>query len=199
MSFTDKPPFVSTLHHEPYPVIDPRKPTNSAAGKTISITCGATSIGFATTRAFRYRRSDNDCASSVSRFLTYAARITDEAEIKKSFSSVRQTERNKDVDVLVTCAAYIKVGTPLARTSLSEVTTTIETNMTGNLIVVQAFLDTPKEEGKAIVDITSSASYIVFTQSGVYGASKAAYSYMMRHVQHENPNMRICNLHPGAV
>ncbi|RKK64641.1 hypothetical protein BFJ69_g16653 [Fusarium oxysporum] len=217
MSFGDKLPFISTLHHAPYPAIDPRKPTSSAAGKTILITGGATGIGFATARNFavagastivllaRREETLQKAASELSaafpstQFLTYAASITDEAEIQKVFSSVRQTARNKDVDVLVTCAAFIKVGTPLTGTSLSEVKTTFETNVLGNLIVVKAFLDTPKDEGKVIVDITSYASYMAFPQAGVYGASKAAFSYMMRHVQHEHPDLRVYTLHPGAV
>ncbi|KAH8588874.1 hypothetical protein B0O99DRAFT_638177 [Bisporella sp. PMI_857] len=217
MSLTDKLSFISTLHRAPYPAIDPRKPTSSAAGKTILITGGATGIGFATARNFAIagastivllarreetlQRAASELATTFpnTQFLTYAVSITDEAEIQKVFSSVRQTARNKDVDVLVTSAAFIKTDKPLSRTPLSEVKTSFDTNVFGNLNVVNAFLDTPKEAGKVIVDITSYASYMLFPQTGPYGASKAAFSFMMRHVQHEHPELRVHTLHPGAI
>lgn len=217
MSVSDKLPFVTTLHRAPYPAIDPRKPTSSAAGKTILITGGATGIGLATARNFalagastivllaRREETLQKAASELSaafpstQFLTHAVSITDEAEIQKVFSSIRQTARNKDVDVVVTSAAFVKADKLLSGTSLSEVKTTFETNVLGNLIVINAFLETPKEEGKVIVDITSYASYMVFPQTGPYGASKAAFSFMMRHVQHEHPDLRVYTLHPGAI
>ncbi|KAF9882846.1 hypothetical protein FE257_004958 [Aspergillus nanangensis] len=217
MSASDKLSCISTLHRAPYPEIDPRKPTSSAAGKTILITGGATGIGFATARNFAIagastivllaRRDETlqKASSELSavfpdvQFLTYPVNITDEAEIRKVFSSVRQNARNKDIDILVTCAAFIKADKPLSSTPLSEVKTTFETNVFGNLNVVNAFLDTLKEEGKVIVDITSYASYMLFPQAGPYGASKGAFSFMMRHVQYEHPKLRVYTLHPGAI
>jgi NAD(P)-dependent dehydrogenase (short-subunit alcohol dehydrogenase family) len=60
--------------------------------------------------------------------------------------------------------------------------------------------DTPNElEGKVIVDVTSYASYMPFPQTAPYGASKAAFSFLMRHVQIEHPKLRVYTLHPGAV
>ncbi|OJJ02700.1 hypothetical protein ASPVEDRAFT_42201 [Aspergillus versicolor CBS 583.65] len=217
MNVHDKLSFLSTLHHAPYPAIDPRNPTSSAAGKTVLITGGATGIGFATARSFaiagastivlvaRRKETLQKASSELSaafpdtQFLTYAASITDDAEIQHVFSSVRQTARNKDVDVLVTSATYAKADKPLSKTSLSEVKTTFETNVYGNLNVVNSFLDTTREEGKVIVDITSLASYMLFPQAGPYGASKAAFSFLMRHVQSEHPGLRVYTLHPGAI
>ncbi|GFG26282.1 serine 3-dehydrogenase [Aspergillus udagawae] len=217
MNVSDKLSFISTLHRAPYPAIDPRTPSSSAARKTILITGGATGIGFAVARNFalagastivllaRREETLKNAASELSaafpdtQFLTYAGSVTDDAEIQKVFSSVRRTALNKDVDVLVMCAAFIKASKPLSMTPLSEVKTTFETNVFGNLNVVNAFLDAPKKEGKVIVDFTSYASYMPFPQTGPYGASKAAFSFLMRHVQNEHPELRVYTLHPGAV
>ena len=81
----------------------------------------------------------------------------------------------------------------------SELKTMFETNVFGNLNVVNAFLDTSKEVGKVIVDITSYASYMLFPQTGPYGVSKGAFSFLMRHVQYEHPKLRVYTLHSGAV
>ena len=134
MNPTDKLSFISTLHRAPYPEIDPRKPTSSTIGRTIVITGGATGIGFATARNFAIagastivllaRRdetlqkafSELSAAFPNTQFLVYAVSITDEAEIQKVFSSVRQTARNKDIDILVTCAAFAKADKPLSKT-----------------------------------------------------------------------------------
>ncbi|KAL3454324.1 hypothetical protein BJX65DRAFT_300965 [Aspergillus insuetus] len=215
---SDKLSFISTLHRAPYPGIDPRKPASSAAGKTIVITGGATGIGFATARNFAIagastivllaRREDTlqKASSELSaafpdvQFLTYSVSITDEVGIPKVSSAIRQIARNNNINVLVTSAAFVKTDKPLSAAPLSETRTTFETNVLGNLNVVNAFLNTLNElEGKVIVDITSYASYMPFPQTGPYGASKAAFSFLMHHVQNEHPKLRVYTLHPGAV
>ncbi|GFF36567.1 serine 3-dehydrogenase [Aspergillus udagawae] len=178
MNVSDKLSFVSTLHRAPYPAIDPRRPSSSAAGKTILITGGATGIGFAVARNFALAGASTIVFLRVVRKPSRMQLQSSLLHFQTPNSSRRQTSVH---DSVVRSEDHVR------------------NKRVGNLNVVNAFLDAPKKEGKVIVDFTSYASYMPFPQTGPYGASKAAFSLLMRHVQNEHPELRVYTLHPGAV
>lgn len=162
-----------TLHHTQYPAIDPTNPLNSAAGKTIIISGGASGIGYAIAQAFSAAgaatiiiitrrqealdeassklRAENEAAKRNTAVWTYQLDITDSAAIPAVFDAIRQrisadgSSAATDADVLVTSAAYLEMGNSTLDTPADAFRGSFETNVLGNLDLVRAFLapDTP--------------------------------------------------------
>lgn len=109
-----------------YPSISPTNPANSAKGKTVFVTGGATGIGYATARAFALagastviivaRRPETlkEKAAELSaevpstNILTYPLDITNESAVKDVFHDLRQNRlpADKDIDILVSPASH---------------------------------------------------------------------------------------------
>lgn len=164
MSLTDSriPEFrhlTRTLHRTSYPEIDPTNPHNSAAGKTVVISGGATGIGFNIARAFvaagattiillARRQGVLDEASATLQaqnlrrridIWTYCFDIRDAAATEDAFTAIRM-RLGKDMDILVTSAAMAAQGDTTLESSSKLNHDLFETNVFGNLNLVRAFL-----------------------------------------------------------
>lgn len=160
-----------TIHHTVYPAISPSNPLNSAQGKTIIISGGASGIGYGIAQGFAAagaatvviiarRQEALDEASTKLRaeigitggktiVWTYLLDITKESEVNSAFDDIRKrlNEGNaadtqpKDADVLVTSAAHINQGHSTLDYTSQAYRDAFETNLYGNLSLTRAFLN----------------------------------------------------------
>lgn len=156
-----------TLHHTQYPAIDPTNPSNSAAGKTVVISGGASGIGYAIAQGFSAAgaatvvilarrqevldeasaklRAENEAAKRSTDVWTYLLDINDGPAAESVFDAIRQRISSgsgsaTDADILITSAAYLMQGQSSLEASTQIYRDSFETNVIGNLNVVRAFL-----------------------------------------------------------
>jgi NAD(P)-dependent dehydrogenase (short-subunit alcohol dehydrogenase family) len=207
------------VHRTVYPAIDPTRPVLSAAGKTVLISGGATGIGFeisnnfamagAATIALLGRRENILSAASAklaqahpkTKFLTFAADITDEVYIQAVYASLRLSATSGDIDILITSAAYAGTQTGILDRPVEELRTAFNTNVIGNYILARAFLATPgiENEGKILIDVSSASAHLLIPQVAISGATKTAYTLLARHIAQEYPEVRVHSMHPGWI
>ncbi|KAH6615113.1 hypothetical protein C7974DRAFT_59461 [Boeremia exigua] len=129
-----------TLHHTVYPAISPSNPLNSAHGKTVVISGGASGIGYGIAQSFAAAgaatvviiarrqapldeastklRAEIAAAGGKTEVWTYLLDITKEADVNGAFDDIRKrlnesstpNTQPKDADVLVTSAAHTGQG-----------------------------------------------------------------------------------------
>lgn len=208
-----------TERKTPYPAIDPKNPAHSAAGKTVMISGGATGIGFSAAKAFAQAGADNiillarrantldDAAaklqaiSSTTKILTYPVSITDAGALEEVFADVRRKlDAGKDIDIIVTSAASFYNVMDLVHADEQAIRDAFDTNLFGNLKLIRNFL--PKDvdnSGKIVLEVSTVATLVTFPATSVYGASKGAFTHLMRNVQLEHPEVRIHSLNPGTI
>ncbi|KAF2462032.1 hypothetical protein BDY21DRAFT_277944 [Lineolata rhizophorae] len=212
-----------TIHKDGnYTAISPTSPANSAAGKTIVITGGATGTGLATAHSFAVARAAvialiarrAELLDEVSAkfkqefpkttFLTYAISITDPEAVEAAFADVRGKAPAGDVDVVVSSAAYFGHEEGVLGISAQKIRDTFETNVLGPLNLMRAFVgggrgETVRGRSKVFIDVATHASWILYPASAIYGSTKGAATFVMRHLQVEHPDMRIYSFHPGFI
>ncbi|KAF4307317.1 putative short-chain dehydrogenase reductase sdr protein [Botryosphaeria dothidea] len=215
-----------TLHHTQYPAIDPTNPSNSAAGKTVVISGGASRIGYAIAQGF----SAAGAATVV--ILARRQEALDEASAKLRAEN-EAAKRSTDVwtylldinDGPAADAAYLLQGQSSLEASTQIYRDSFETNVIGNLNVVRAFLapDLPAipfssltgeakdtsgakapTQQKVLLDVSSSASYYVLPGQAAYSASKMAFTRIMQSLQTELEQLegqpiRVHSFNPGVI
>ncbi|KAH7063767.1 hypothetical protein BKA63DRAFT_526113 [Paraphoma chrysanthemicola] len=159
-----------TVHHTVYTAISPSNPLNSAHGKTVVISGGASGIGYGISQAFaaagaavvviiaRRQEALDEASTKLQAEIaaaggktavwTYRLDITNEANVNGAFDDIRKrlNEGNgsdtlpKDADVLVTSAAHIVQGETTLDYSPQAYRDALETNLFGNLNLTRAFL-----------------------------------------------------------
>ncbi|KAF2876929.1 hypothetical protein BDV95DRAFT_558082 [Massariosphaeria phaeospora] len=219
------PAFINTVHKKAYPAIDPTQPSLSAAGKTVVITGGATGIGFAIARNFAAagattivllaRRAPSLETASAAlakaypsiQILTYPTDISDPTSVDTTLSAITAAAHNRSVDILVTSAVHPTTAFPILAIPDAELRANFETNVFGNFDLVRKVLALPTpspspspSSPKIILDVSSDAVFSAFPTTGVYGASKYGFTFLLRHIQNEHPDtVRIHSFHPGAI
>ena len=124
------------------------------------------------------------------------------------FASIRRDVA--EPDVLVTSAAYFVDGTTIAgsvaSTPLKEMRASFDTNVIGNLNLVQEFLggETKSSAEKTTLDVSSCNAHMFMPWvAGAYSASKLAFTKLLAIAQVEAPmagkKLRVHSFHPGAV
>ncbi|KAH7083396.1 hypothetical protein BKA63DRAFT_502929 [Paraphoma chrysanthemicola] len=243
-----------TLHHAAYPAIDIANPSNSARGKTVVVSGGAGGIGYAITRGFalagadvvvilsrrqealdeasKKLRAELDAAKSATKVWTYILEITDLKGARPIFDNIRErlnegtsVKNARDVDVLVTNAASLYQGKSTLDLGIKAFQESFETNVIGNLSLVEAFLapeipaipftgidgiakdtmkaQTPRHE-KIILDVSSGSAHTVYPGQAAYGPSKLAFTRALNYLQREvdaleGAPIRVHSFHPGVV
>ncbi|KAH7043759.1 hypothetical protein B0J12DRAFT_555106, partial [Macrophomina phaseolina] len=156
----------STQHRTQYPAIDPTNPANSAAGKTVVISGGATGVGYAISRGFskagaanvvliaRRQESLDDGAAQLraeiaeskgkTNVWTYLLDIRNAYGANSVFEDIRKRlstdGQAKDVDILVTSAARFDQSKTALEFDPEAIRDGFDTNVGGNLNLVRAFL-----------------------------------------------------------
>ncbi|KAK8158495.1 hypothetical protein BKA80DRAFT_239075 [Phyllosticta citrichinensis] len=216
-----------TLHRTAYSAIDPASPSNSAAGKRVVISSGATGIGYAIAHSFvtahaavvillAWRAHALDEAADKLR--AYAAELniataiwTYTLDIRDDAATEAVFEDNQDVDVLVTSAAYFAPHNLSLSFSAETLRESFDTNVLGNMnLAAQPATKAtppagakPPTKAKVVLDVSSITTYTVVPGVSAYGASKLAFTRLMAHLQAEVstalPHIRIHSFHPGAI
>ena len=126
-----------------------------------------------------------------------AGDITDEAH--RSDLAVAATALG-GVDLLVLNAGTLGPS-PLpavARLSLGDLRTTLETNLVAQLGVIQALLPHLRP-GATIMAITSDAASDAYEGWGAYGAAKAGFEQLAAVLGAERPDLRVLRVDPGDM
>ena len=224
-----QPPFPSLTaewHNEPYATISPTQPHLSLADKTIMVTGGGRGIGNRIAHALasagasiigitgRTESSLADVQKSITsqypntKVLTFAADVLDEAAMSLAFASLkRASPSQRGVDMLVHNAGYFADLVPIgaAAADTAEYWKSFEINVRGSYITTRAFLSTlrPKADDHEPVLIAMSTAGICFFPPppgfSSYGTSMVAKARFFESVAFENPDVRVHNVHPGAI
>ncbi|MFF0890709.1 SDR family oxidoreductase [Streptomyces sp. NPDC003456] len=135
--------------------------------------------------------------------LAVAADVTDETSVTDAVERIHGAYGTVD---LVVNAAGVMLPHPVDARRTDEWQRMIDTNVTGVLRVIGAFtadLVAAAADGRSadIVNISSIAAHLGFPNYAVYGATKAAVTYLSQTLRGEfGPrDVRVTNIEPGFV
>ncbi|OBS26033.1 hypothetical protein FPOA_06564 [Fusarium poae] len=211
--------FVPTLRHATYPSIAETNPELSADGKVVFITGGGQGIGrqiaksFLTAGAkgiFLVGRNESTLQDAVSELnnlqkstvdkttFHYAkADVTDVDAVASAFKQAIEVFGH--IDILIQNSGYLDDHRSVSESDLDDYWKTFEVNVKGGLIVIKEFLKQSKA-GDTVINISSGAGHLPHIPGySAYSASKLAFAKIMEYVQHENPDLRVFSIQPGAV
>ncbi|WP_327143617.1 SDR family oxidoreductase [Nocardia sp. NBC_01327] len=188
------------------------------AGRTAVITGAASGMGEATALllarsgarvALLARRADRlqTLAAKIEAdggtALAVAVDITDPASV--SAAAARVHEAFGPVDLVVN-AAGVMLPNPIAAGREDEWVGMIDTNITGALRIIRAFVPdllAAADAGRTadLVDISSIGAHVTFPDYAVYGATKAALTHLSSSLRTElGPRrVRVTNIEPGLT
>ncbi|MDH6578142.1 SDR family oxidoreductase [Kitasatospora sp. MAP5-34] len=188
------------------------------AARTAVVTGAASGMGAATARllaatgarvALLARRTDRldalaaELTAAGGQALAVTADITDQASVDAAAKAVHDAYGRVD---LVINNAGVMLPNPLADGRIDEWTRMIDTNLTGALRVIRAFVPdltaAAAEGGTAdLVNVSSIASHVLFPDYAVYGATKAALTQLSAALRTElSPrDVRVSTIEPGLT
>ncbi|MGW2476773.1 SDR family oxidoreductase [Streptomyces sp. NPDC001665] len=193
-------------------------PYENLADRTAVITGAASGMGAATARllaaqgvrvALLARRAERleELAAKITadggRALAVAADVTDQASVDAAADRVHAAFGPVD---LVVNAAGVMLPNPVDAGRADEWQRMLDTNVSGALRVIRAFtadLVAAAAEGRTadLVNISSIGAHITFPNYAVYGATKAALTYLSASLRTElGPrDVRVTNIEPGLT
>lgn len=188
------------------------------AGRTAVITGAASGMGNATARllaaqgvgvALLARREERltELAGKITadggQALVVVADVTDQASVDAAAERVHAGLGPVD---LVVNAAGVMLPNPVDAGRADEWQRMLDTNVTGVLRIIRAFtadLVAAAAEGRTadLVNISSIGAHITFPNYAVYGATKAALTYLSASLRTElGPrDVRVTNIEPGLT
>ncbi|WP_405759403.1 SDR family oxidoreductase [Streptomyces sp. NBC_01420] len=191
---------------------------DTLADRTAVITGAASGMGAATARllaaqgvrvALLARRAERleELAAKITadggRALAVAADVTSQASVDAAADLVHREFGRVD---LVVNAAGVMLPNPLDAGRADEWQRMLDTNVAGALRVIRAFtadLVAAAAEGRTadLVNISSIGAHITFPNYAVYGATKAALTYLSASLRTElGPrDVRVTNIEPGLT
>lgn len=215
-------PSIKNIRKAAYPTIDPQRPENSQAGRTVLITGGHSGIGYAISKAFISANAKRiiifgrraDVLESAGEHLTAEAKelgsptivdtrsgdIAHPASVIKLFSSLK--EDGIILDVLVLNAATGGTSKKMVDMPLDEFWSDYHINVRSTFDLIQHFYHQKSEGPKYVVNLSTLIAY-VWHLSGkpAYGLTKNASLGIAQQFAQENEaeEMQIVSFHPGAV
>ncbi|MFD5075926.1 SDR family oxidoreductase [Streptomyces sp. NPDC058371] len=188
------------------------------AGRTAVVTGAASGMGAATARllaaqgarvALLARRGERlaELAAKIEadggRALAVVADVTDDASVQAAVARVHEVYGSVD---LVVNSAGVMLPNPIEGGRIDEWQRMLDTNVTGVLRVIRAFngdLLAAAAEGRTadLVNISSIGAHVAFPNYAVYGATKAALTYLSQSLRTElGPRgVRVTNIEPGLT
>ncbi|MEU0073109.1 SDR family oxidoreductase [Streptomyces sp. NPDC006332] len=135
--------------------------------------------------------------------LAVAADVTDEASVDAAVTRIHEAYGAVD---LVVNSAGVMLPNPVDDGRIDEWRRMLDTNVTGVLRVIRAFtgdLVSVAAEGRTadLVNISSVGAHVAFPHYAVYGATKAAVTYLSESLRTEfGPrDVRVTNIEPGLT
>ncbi|KAH6839465.1 hypothetical protein B0I37DRAFT_316200 [Chaetomium sp. MPI-CAGE-AT-0009] len=214
-------PYIKATHKKPYPAISPLRPELSQAGRTVVVVGGSAGIGFAIARAFVQAsashviltgRRETTLANAVSELQAEANSGTTVSSFVSDLSDLQATEKLWDgfakqgivVNVLVLNAMTVAEGGPLLQANLGPTWKSFETNVRGLLDYSQRFSKQGGQEGKFLVNVSTSAIHNFVTERNghpIYGLTKNSGTLLMQLIADDTDpkEMQIVSFHPGGV
>ncbi|WP_310723787.1 SDR family oxidoreductase [Streptomyces sp. N2A] len=191
---------------------------DTLTGRTAVVTGAASGMGEATARllashgvrvALLARRAERltELASEIEaaggRALAVVTDVTDPASVEAATERVHAAYGQVD---LVVNAAGVMLPNPITDGRSDEWQRMLDTNVAGALRVIRAFtadLIAVAESGRTadLVNISSIGAHIPFPNYAVYGATKAALTYLSQSLRTElGPrDVRVTNIEPGLT
>lgn len=188
------------------------------AGRTAVITGAASGMGAATARllaaqgvrvALLARRAERleELAGKITadggQALAVVTDVTDQASVDAAAERVHSAFGRVD---LVVNAAGVMLPNPVDEGRTDEWQRMLDTNVSGALRVIRAFtadLVAAAAEGRTadLVNISSIGAHVTFPNYAVYGATKAALTYLSASLRTElGPrDVRVTNIEPGLT
>lgn len=216
---------VSTLHHEPYPAIDPTRKTLSQAGRTVLVTGGSSGIGLCIARAYQLasaahiiivarRQAALDSAkahlaavkpeSSNTVITTKSVDVTDTYAVEELWKGLDND--NIIVDTLVLNAGISSDPGSILERGTAKTMAVYDINLKALLHFSELFKNQPESNGKrkALVNLSSA---IIHQLQGAgqmfstYSATKSAGTMLVQSLaSHNKPSeMQIVSFHPGSI
>ncbi|WP_333764417.1 SDR family oxidoreductase [Streptomyces sp. IBSBF 2390] len=137
------------------------------------------------------------------RALAVTADVTDDASVAAARELVHETFGAVD---LVVNNAGVMLPNPVGAGRLDEWQRMLDTNVTGVLRIIRAFtadLVAAATEGRTadLVNVSSIGAHVPFPDYAVYGATKAAVTYLSQSLRTEfGPrDVRVTNIEPGLT
>jgi NADP-dependent 3-hydroxy acid dehydrogenase YdfG len=188
------------------------------AGRTAVVTGAASGIGEAVAvllaaqgarvallarRAERLEAIAEKIRADGGQALAVVADVTDDASVEAAAARVHEAYGSVD---LVVNSAGVMLPHPIDDGRSDEWQRMLDTNVTGVLRVIRAFtgdLVSTAGEGRTadLVNISSIAAHLAFPNYAVYGATKAALTYLSEALRTEfGPrDVRVTNIEPGLT
>ncbi|KAJ4856685.1 short chain dehydrogenase domain-containing protein [Trichoderma breve] len=215
-------PSIKNIRKAAYPTIDPKRPENSQAGRTVLITGGHSGIGYAISKAFIVANAKRiiifgrraDVLESAGEKLTAEAKelgsptvvdtrsgdIANPASVKKLFSGLKAD--GIILDVLVLNAATGGTSKKMVDMPLDEFWGDYHINVRSTFDLIQQFYHQESEGPKYVVNLSTLIAY-VWHLSGKpsYGLTKNASLGIAQQFaqEHTAEELQIISFHPGAV
>ncbi len=214
MSNTQFPSFTKTFHHSSYHDISPNNPSLSVAGKVVFITGGGKGIGKGIATAFveagakatvitgRIEVALSETKAELSRtgkgaIDYFTADIADVSAVEAAFSATARIYGK--VDILINNAGYLDAHASFAESCLEDYWRGFEVNVKGPLVTTQAFLKVAAPNA-TVINVNSAAAHVPYVSGfSAYSTAKIASARFMEYLQHEEPDLRVFNLHPGTI
>lgn len=104
------------------------------------------------------------------------------------------------IDILISNAAYMPEGEPVATTNVDEWMKGMEVNVKGSIILAQAFVSNSSAK-PTYIDVSTAGAHIgpMPAPLSAYGVSKLAALRLMDWFAFENPNVTMIHVHPGIL
>ncbi|MFJ3306787.1 SDR family oxidoreductase [Streptomyces sp. NPDC086549] len=188
------------------------------SGRTAVVTGAASGMGEATARllaahgarvALLARRGDRlaelteKITADGGQALAVQVDVTDQESITRATERIHRAYGQAD---LVVNGAGVMLPNPIADGRDDEWTRMIDTNLTGALHIVRAFvpdLIAAAADGRPadLINISSIGAHVAFPNYAVYGATKAALTHLSATLRTElGPrNVRVTNIEPGLT
>ncbi|MEU8692214.1 SDR family oxidoreductase [Streptomyces sp. NPDC048665] len=154
-------------------------------------------------RAERLRALVEKIRADGGEALAVAADVTDDASVDAARDLVHETFGPVD---LVVNNAGVMLPNPVADGRIDEWQRMLDTNVGGVLRVIRAFgadLVAAAGEGRTadLVDVSSVGAHVPYPNYAVYGATKAAVTYLSQSLRSEfGPrDVRVTNIEPGLT